>query len=240
MLLFIAAEYQLTIRAKSEELDALFHNVQIIVETKSIPLDHIVSHLICSFPELENELEGCKSMKHVFDVVRAYTSLDNVSYLETIVSNYELSKSNDLLQQYSESVEQLFEKTYISQSYEQTFMHYFTRYLLKEESITLVIELKEDETYTLLGIMQLLCAFFGKMASYIKLKELTGSNHSVRIVCYMPYHLINMFVKIVKDNTTKLLKANVLNVSIGGMNIFGRELEIEKEVSVNYIIVYLQ
>ena len=238
--MFIAAEYQLTIRAKSEELDALFHNVQITVETKPIPLDHIISHLICSFPELENELEGCKSMKDVFDIVHIYTSLDNVSYLETIISNYELLKSNDLLQQYSESVEQLYEKTRISESYDQTFMDYFTRHLLKEESITLVIELKEDETYTLLGIVQLLRAFFGKMASYIKLNELTGSNHSVRMVCYVPSHLINMFVKIVKDNTTKLLKANVLNVSIGGMNIFERDLEIEKEVSVNYIIVYLQ
>ena len=238
--MFIAAEYQLRLCAKNEELDALFHTVQITMEMKSIPLDNIISHLICSFLELENELEGCKSMKDVFDIVRVYTSLDNVFYLETIVSNYELSKSNDLLQQYNESVEQLYEKTCISQSYDQTFMHYFTRHLLKEESITLVIELKEDETYTLLGIVQLLRLFFGKMSSYVKLKELTGSNHSVRIVCYMPSHLINMFVKIVKDNTTKLLKANVLNVSIGGMNIFGRELEIEKEVSVNYIIVYLQ
>ena len=189
----------------------------------------IVSYLISFFPNLENELECCKSLQEVFNVIRTYTSLDNVSYIETITDKYELSKFDDILQQYHTSVDEMCEEILVNELFEQTFMHHFTRHLLKEESMTLVIELKENEKYTLLQIMDLLNSFFHKMT---KLMKLTGNKDSVHALCYAPFHLFNMFVRTVTDNTAGLIHANILTISIGGFCIFQRDLEIEKEVSV--------
>ena len=220
------------IQTKSKELDALFHDVRATLEAKLISIDQIVSYLISLFPNLENELECCKSLQEVFNVIRTYTSLDNLSYLETITDKYELSQFDDILQQYHTSIEEMCEEIYVDELYEQTFMHYFTRYLLKEESMTLVIELKEDENYTLLQIMHLLNSCFHKMTSDIKLMKLTGNNDSVHVLCYAPFHLFNMLVRTVTDNTAGLIQANILAISIGGFQIFQRDLEIEKEVSI--------
>ena len=232
------AKHPLNINAKSKELDDLFHDVQATLEAKSIAVDHIVSYLISLFPNLENELECCKSLQEVFNGIRTYTSLDNVSHLETIISNYELPKYSNILRLYHKSVEELYEKTPINKLYEQTFMHHFTRHLLKEESMTLVIELKEDEKYTLLETLHLLDAIFSKMASYIKLMKVTSDSESVKMQYYAPSHLINVFVRAVKHSTDKVLQEGMLTVkriSIGGFNVFLRDLEIERKVSTTYI-----
>ena len=229
---FLLGKYQLTIHSRSKELDALFHDVRATLEAKSISVYQIVSYLISLFPNLENELECCKSLQEVFNVIRTYTSLDNLSYLETITDKYELSKFDDILQQYHTSIEEMCEEILVDELYEQTFMHHFTRHLLKEESMTLVIELKEDEKYTVLQIMHLLKSCFDKITSSIKLMKLTGDNDSVCVLCYAPFHLFNMFVRAVTDNTAGLIQANILAISIGGFRIFQRDLEIEKEVSV--------
>ena len=236
--IFFAAKHPLNISAKSEELDDLFHDVRATLEAKSISVDQIVSYLISLFPNLENELECCKSLQDVFNVIRTYTSLVNVSYLETITDKYELSQFDDILQQYHTSIEEMCEEILVNELYEQTFMHHFTRHLLKEESMTLVIKLKEDEKYTLLQIMHLLNSCFNKMTSSIKLIKLTGNNDSVDVLCYVPFHLFNMLVRTVTDNTAGLIQANILAISIGGFRIFQRDLKIEKEVSVVQYYMY--
>ena len=110
----LLGKYQLTIHSKSQELDALFHEVRATLEAKSISVYQIVSYLISLFPNLENELECCKSLQEVFNGIRTYTSLDNVSHLETIISNYELPKYSSILQLYHKSVEELYKKTHIN------------------------------------------------------------------------------------------------------------------------------
>ena len=217
------------IQTKSKELDALFHDVRATLEAKLISIDQIVSYLISLFPNLENELECCKSLQEVFDVIRTYTSLDDVSYIETITDKYELSKFDDILQQYHASVDEMCKEILVDELYEQTFMYHFTRHLLKEESMTLVIELKENEKYSLLQIMDLLNSFFHKMT---KLVKLTGNNDSVHVLCCTPFYLFNMFVRAVTDNIAGLIHANILAISIGEFRIFQRDLELEKEVSV--------
>ena len=93
-------------------------------------------------------------MSEVFSVVRIYTSLDNLSYLVTIMYNFELQESSDMLEDYRKSINQFYKETLVSESYEYTFMDHFTRYQLKEERIT--VEVKEDKNYAVMDILQCL------------------------------------------------------------------------------------
>ena len=208
-----------------------------IVESKAIPLDDLVSFLTSMFPEFENEIDGCRSIEEVFSVIHTYTSLNRVSYLESIVDKFELQGADDLLKQYHKSFGYHIEETVVSKSYDQLFMHRFSRHLLKEERSTLVIPVNEDEKYNLVNILKVFDIVFNSMASYVKLMRVTREDDSINIICYTPSHLVNMFIRVVKNRMPEIMEANVVTVNIGGFNVFHRELE--KEVSLTFMIVYL-
>ena len=220
------------LHSKSTELDALFGEVQSIFEVKLYTLNRLVSFLSTSFPEFEIELEECKTIQDVFDIVRTYTSLDNLSYLEAIADKFELHKCSDMLKKYHKSTDELYEETIVSESYDHNFMPHFTRYALKEERIILVVEVNKDSTYTLMDIRCLLHTVFLKMAHHIKLMRLTNNDGKLHVLCYAPFHLIHTLVGAVKEHKAILKAENVLTLNIGGVEVD----VLKKEVSTNVYI----
>ena len=227
------------LHTKSTELDAVFDEVQLIFEVKLYTLNRLVPFLSTSFPEFEIELEECRTIQEVFDIARTYTSLDNLSYLEAITDKFELQECSDTLKKYRKSTNELYEETLVSESYDHNFMHHFTRYPLKEERITLVVEVNKDNTYTLMDIRHLLDKVFLKMACHIKLMRLADNDGKVHVLCYAPFHLIHTLVGTVKEHKAILKAENVLTLNIGGVEVDFLKKEVSTNVYVGLCIIMI-
>ena len=199
----------------------LFDNVMQLLRKQKVSLDDLKWFLSFSYPECSVEVENSKSIGKVLEVIRAYTSLDNIHRLEAIVKRFNLKGGKALIQSYNESIEQFCKDIPIHHAYGQSLMDCFENHLLKSETIVFVLQWdKEDKV--LHDVRGLFIKAFDRLADYIEMNVVFQGN-SIIIVCYAPSHLHGVLICLVQDNEEDLIKEKIISVSIGGCLILKRE-----------------
>ena len=198
----------------------LFSEVMQLLKEQNVSLDDLKSYLSFSYPEYSIEVENSKSVSKVLEVVRAYTSLDNIHRLEAIVMRFNLKGGEALIQKYNKSIEQFCKDISIHHAYGQSLMDCFEKHLLKSETIVFVLQWdKEDKV--LHDVRGLFIKAFSRLADDIEVNVVFQGN-SIIIVCYAPSHLHGVLVSLVQDNEEDLIKEKIISVSIGGCLILKR------------------
>ena len=199
----------------------LFAKVMQLLRKQEVSLDDLKCFLSFSYPECSVEVENSKSVGKVLEVVRAYTSLDNIHRLEAIVTYFELEGGKALIQSYNESIEQFCKDIPIHHAYGQSLMDCFENHLLKSETIVFVLQWdKEDKV--LHDVRGLFIKAFGRLADDIEVNVVFQGN-SIVIVCYAPSHVCGVLISLVQDKEEDLIKEKIISVSFGGCLILKRE-----------------
>ena len=178
--------------------------------------------------ELRCEVVASKSLIEVLHIVRDYTSLCNISYLEEIAEHFKLKEASNLIKTYNESIETFCKEIPVKHAYGQIFMEHFTKHLLKSQTVRFVLEWEADKK-TLSDIQSVLRKAFHEHLSQVKIKVITDGS-SIIVICYAPLHLHELLTQLVKQNEEELLEEDVISITIGGCVVLKRDME--KEVSV--------
>ena len=219
----VSRSYEEEFMHRRSELGMLFSNVMELLKAKKTSLDDLKSYLSFSYPECSVEVENAKSVSKVLEVVRAYTSLDNIHRLEAIVIHCQLEGGNVLIKQYKESIEQFCKDIPIRHAYGQSLMDRFEKHLLKSETIVFVLQW-DNEDKVLHDVRGLFPKAFGRLADDIEVNVVFKSD-SIHVVCYAPSHLHGVLTGLVQDNEVDLMKEKIISITIGGCLILQREKE---------------
>ena len=217
----VSKKYEEQFLRKRNELGILFGKVMQLLKNQEISLEDLKYCLNFSCPECSKEVENSKSVGKVLEVVRTYTSLDNIRRLEAIVTYFKLEGGEALIQKYNESIEQFCKDISIHHAYGQSLMRSFEKHLLKSETIVFVLQWDKEEK-VLHDVRGLFTRAFGRLADNIEVNVVFQGN-SIVIVCYAPSHLHGVLISLVQDNEEDLIKEKIISVSIGGCVILKRE-----------------
>ena len=199
----------------------LFGEVMQLLRKQEVSLDDLKCFLNFSYPEYSVEVENSKSVGKVLEVVRAYTSLDNIHRLEAVVTYFKLEGGKALIQSYNESIEQFCKDISIHHAYGQSLMDCFEKHLLKSETIVFVLQWdKEDKV--LHDVRGLFIKAFGRLADDIEVNVVFQGN-SIVVVCYAPSHLHGVLINLVQDKEEDLIQEKIISVSFGRCLILKRE-----------------
>ena len=228
---FVAEEYRISqvykgkFQDKRGELGTLFVKIREIIDKSKVSLDELKEFLIVSYSELQNEIDTCESIKDVLKVVRAYTSLDDPSYLRCIAKHFHLQEAGGLIKLYDDSISRFCEEIPVEHSYAQDFMEHFRGKCLKSETVKFVLDWKADEK-SLNDIRGILKKAFHKMAHNVKVMVVSEGN-SIIVICYAPPHLAAVLTRLVEENEVDLIDEGVISVSICGYMVIKRDLQKE-------------
>ena len=99
-----------------------------LLESKNIALE-AVKDFLSLYSELRNEVLASKSLIELLNIVRDYTSLCNISYLEEIAEHFKLKEASNLIKTYDKSMETFCKEIPVKHAYGQIFMEHFNKHV---------------------------------------------------------------------------------------------------------------
>uniref|UniRef100_A0A1X7TDF1 MATH domain-containing protein n=1 Tax=Amphimedon queenslandica TaxID=400682 RepID=A0A1X7TDF1_AMPQE len=216
---------QLTSQFRSMRLQFgdTFVKVESILQTIPQPtIDNIKKSLRFSYNTLRPQLDLCKDMNDILELMSDNSSLDDISMLEFLVNKLNIEEAKLVVQKYKEVIEE-FSKTELSKCLHERFSYASP---LQCESVTIVVDRKTDDL-TLDDVRRLSANLFDELSPNVRLNVVRDDN-SFTITCSFPLILSEQLIRAALNNIDVLKENKVKRLTIGYCTVY-EESKIMKE-----------
>ena len=188
------------------------------ITQKSPPLIDLKS-LICLFnSDLKAKLAECNDISSVVHVVKGECSLTDISLLETVVEEFEVTEAERYIEQYKTTLEEFCHSLSIDLCLKEKFDAVNTSPSLKCETATYVFDWRPDEK-KLKDIIDILTKTSGKL---VKIKYIEEGN-SITITCSFPRSLTGALIIKLSENLELLIKNGLMKLTVGYCTIWKKQ-----------------
>ncbi|XP_019860764.1 PREDICTED: uncharacterized protein LOC109589081 [Amphimedon queenslandica] len=192
-----------------------FVKVESILKTVSQPtIDEIKKSLRFSYNTLRPQLDLCKDITGILELMSDNSSLDDISMLEYLVNKLNIEEAKLVVQEYKEVIEE-FSKTELSKCLHEWFSYASP---LQCERITIVVD-QETEDYTLKDVRRLSANIFDELSPNVRLNVVRDEN-SFTITCSFPLILSEQLITAALNNIDVLKENKVKRLTIGYCTVY--------------------
>ena len=192
-----------------------FVKVASILKTVSQPtIDDIKKSLRFSYNTLRPQLDLCKDITDILEIMSDNSSLDDVSMLEFLVNKLNIEEAQLVVQEYKEVIEE-FSKTELSTCLHEKFSYASP---LQCERITIVVDRKTDD-HTLDDVRRLSVNLFDELLPNVRLNVIRDGN-SFTITCSFPLILSEQLITTALNNIDVLKENKVKRLIIGYCTVY--------------------
>ncbi len=198
----------------------LFERVKEIVSLQQIDLDSLKS-FVERFPTYRNELELCKTIGDLFDLIRTYSSIIDVSVLDAMLKHFKIDGLDGLFESHKASVRDFCDYMVLQDASIYSFMPFYPdRQLLMVDKIEFVVDWNEHKC---LGLaVALIKNAFSDLPSdmYPTIYSLSRDTLTGRVslVCFAPHCFYRLLLEHINKNKAVFFQENsgVLSIKFGG------------------------
>ena len=188
------------------------------ITKKSPPLIDLKS-LICLFnSDLKAKLAECNDVSSVVYVIEGECSLTDISLLETVVEEFEVTEAERYIEQYKTTLEESCHSLSIDLCLKEKFDAVNTSPSLKCETATYVFDWRPDEK-RLKDIIDILSKTSGKL---VKIKYIEEGN-SIIVTCSFPHSLTGALIIKLSENLELLIKNGLMKLTVGYCTIWKKQ-----------------
>lgn len=207
-----------------------------LLEVEMVQCEDVKSEISLSFPEYKNSLNGCTTIRSVFeDVIRPEVSLVEIDLLKLMYNAFKLSRAP--LLEYSQEIESFSERM-LEHSYGQELMDELHCHILKYNSIIFVLDW-EGNSHTLKDLETLFQRIVKKKRRKMKVTVIYEGN-SIVVECYVRCNdeLPLIVEEINEKHYDELVSLNVIRILAAGKIIFERQ-ESQDKVHVASVVQWV-
>ena len=188
------------------------------ITQKSPPLIDLKS-LICLFnSDLKAKLAECNDISSVVYVIEGECSLTDISLLESVVEEFEVTEAERYIEQYKTTLEESCHSLSIDLCLKEKFDAVNTSPSLKCETATYIFDWRPDEK-KLKDIIDILSKTSGKL---VKIKYIEEGN-SITITCSFPHSLTGALIIKLSENLELLIKNGLMKLTVGYCTIWKKQ-----------------
>ena len=196
----------------------MLYKVHKAILKKSPSIDDIKLLVISCHSDLKPKLENCSEISDALDVVKGECSLTDISLLETVVEEFEVTEAERYIEQYKITLEESCHSLSIDLCLKEKFDAVNTSPSLKCETATYVFDWRPDEK-KLKDITDILSKTSGK---FVKIKYI-DTGYSIVVTCSFPHSLTKALIIKLSENLELLIKNGLMNLNVGYCTIWKKQ-----------------
>ena len=196
----------------------MLYKVHKAILKKPPSIDDIKLLIISCDSDLKAKLENCSEVSDVLDVVKGECSLTDISLLETIVEEFEVTEAERYIEQYKTTLEEFCHSLSIDLCLKEKFDAVNTSPSLKCETATYVFDWRPDEK-KLKDITDILSKTSGK---FVKIKYI-DTGYSIVVTCSFPHSLTGALIIKLSENFELLIKNGLMKLTVGYCTIWKKQ-----------------
>uniref|UniRef100_A0A1X7SYG6 Uncharacterized protein n=1 Tax=Amphimedon queenslandica TaxID=400682 RepID=A0A1X7SYG6_AMPQE len=196
-------------------------------------IDNIKLLIISCNSDLKAKLENCLGLSDVLDVVKGECSLTDISLLEAIVEEFEVTEAERYIEQYKTTLEESCHSLSIDLCLKEKFDAVNTSPSLTCETATYVFDWRPDEK-KLKDITDILSKTSGK---FVKIKYI-DTGYSIVVTCSFPHSLTGALIIKLSENLKLLIKNGLMKLTVGYCKIWKKQ-KIQVRVYILSVIIII-
>ena len=182
------------------------------------PMDEIKTLLQDSFIDLKPQIVHVNTIDEILDIVRDKCTLTDISYLETIVEEFDIKEAKVYIQTYKKSIEEFCATVSLRLCLDESFRMSTTSFSLKCETATFVLDWNPDD-YILNDIREVLSECFERLSKHVQIKVIKTTN-SISVTCIFPLTLLGPLITKALETIDLVKTRGLMKLIIGHCVVF--------------------
>ena len=209
-----------------------FFKVRRAISNNPPPVEEIKILLQDSFIDLKPQITHVNTIDEILDVVRDKCTLTDISYLETIVEEFDVIEAKVHIQTYKMSIEEFCATVSVRLCLDESFRISSTSSSLKCETATFILDWNPDD-YTLNDIREVLSECFERLSKHVQIKVIKTTN-SISVTCTFPLTLFGPLIAKALETIEVVKTRGLMKLIIGHCVVFD---EIKRnEVCIRHVV----
>ena len=196
----------------------MLYKVHKAILKKSPSIDDIKLLIVSCNSDLKAKLENCSDLSDVLDVVKRECSLTDISLLEAVVEEFEITEAKKYITQYKQTLEEFCHSISLDLCLKEKFDAVNTSPSLKRDTATYIFDWRPDEK-KLKDITDILSETSGKL---VKIKYI-DTGYSIVVTCSFLRSVMGLLITQLNGNLALLKKNGLMKLTVGYRTIWGKD-----------------
>ena len=214
-----------------KKFGSTFFKVRRAISNKPPPVEEIKTLLQDSFIDLKPQIVHVNTINEILDIVRDKCTLTDISYLETIVEEFDIEEAKDHIQTYKKSIKEFCATVSVRLCLDESFRMSSSSTFLKCETATFVLDWNPDDC-VVNDIKDVLSECFERLSETVQIEVIKKTN-SIAVTCVFPLSLATSLIAKAQETIELVKKRKLLKLTISHCIIFDKH--IRNEVGDNFL-----
>ena len=193
---------------------AISNNPPLVEEVKMLLQD--------SFIDLKPQIAHVNTINEILNVVRDKCTLTDISYLETIVEEFDVKEAKVHIQTYKMSIEEFCATVSVRLCLNQNFRMSSSSSSLKCETAIFVLDWNPDNC-VVNDIKDVLSECFERLSGTVQIEVIKKTN-SITVTCVFPLSLATSLIAKAQETIESVKKRELMKLTIGQCIIFDKHI----------------